>query len=173
MQRLWYPNAVIDEFLPPGRNSPQAWLAPLDDASADLEDKAYVLECQPGDTVGFKWCELHGFVSITINPDGSLHGPQRCALTLDLFDHVGVDLPGDDRLPPNHFYDEESEIWADSAESFARQYAQCFDVFQGAAPVSVEVEAAYWSDTIHFIISPDGQSLIPATHPETTDHVQG
>lgn len=172
MQRLWYPEAVIDECLPPGRHSPQAWLAPLDDASADVEDQVYVLECQPGDRVGFKWCELHGFISITINPDGSLFGSQRCPLTLDLFGHVGIALNGDDRVPPNHFYDDESEIWADSAESFARQYAHCFDVFEGDAPMTVEVDAAHWSDTIHFIIGPDGASVIPAS-PETTDHVQG
>lgn len=172
MQRLWYPEAVIDEWLPPGRPSPQAWLAPLNDPSADEEDQAYVLDAQPGDRVGFKWCEFHGLLSIVINPDGSLHGAQRCPLTLDLFGHVGIELPADVRLPPNHFFEEDSEIWADSAENFARHYADFCAPFEGDEPVTVEVDAAHWSDTIYFIISPDGEGLIPAS-PETSQNVQG
>ncbi|KQV27568.1 hypothetical protein ASC97_04095 [Rhizobium sp. Root1203] len=177
MQRLWYPDFLIDEWLPTGRNSPDAWLAPLDPESDDADDKGFFLgrraDYDPGDKVGFKWCEAYGHVTISINPDGSLHGSQRCPFTIDLFGYAGMLLPADDRQPPNHFYDDESEIWAASADSFARQYADALDVFDGDEPVTVQVDAAYWSEAQYFIISPDGKSLIPATFPETTDHVHG
>lgn len=178
MPRLWYPEFLVDEWLPTGRESPEAWFVPLDPSEdADAADEGYFLgrlsTYSPGERIGFKWVERYGDISIRINPDGTLHGSQRCPLTLDLFGFVGIDLPADDRPAPNNIYDDESELWAESIESFARQYAAGFDIFQGDEPVTVEVEAAHWSDTHYFILGPDSKSLIPAPSAETTDHVHG
>lgn len=166
-ERLWYPVDLIDEYTPPGRATPEAWLSPEFPGVRDYEQHFIDEHYGPGDRIAFKWCEHLPMAYFEVRADGTLARPTRCPETPDMF--TG-DLSPEAFAPPayaNSFYDHETEIWADTPEEFARLYAACFDVRDGgfdfgATPsASVAVQCARWSKTIHFTINADGKSLTP------------
>lgn len=171
MSRLWYPTFLIDEVLPIGRASAEAWLPFITGADGRTQQPMF----NPGDEVSFKWREWFGIISIRILPSGLIATTLRCPHTNDLFD-------GEQHHPrstkefaadANSFWClGDSEIWSDTIEGFAQDYAyHCINPDETDGQ-DVDIDTAHWSGTIKFTISPDGQSLIPATSPETS-HVQG
>jgi len=89
--RQWWPNDLVDEVMPPGRATPQAWLSP--DASGvttihadNDDDKTALASIQPGSEVEFLWYENRGSAEILLMPDGtwSLADP-RDGGTVDMF----------------------------------------------------------------------------------------
>ncbi|RFB95190.1 hypothetical protein B5K11_09550 [Rhizobium leguminosarum bv. trifolii] len=170
MSRLWYPKFLIDETLPTGRKSAEAWLPFLTGAVGKTRQPMF----KPGDEVSFQWVERHGIITIRILPSGMIATTLRCPHTVDFFD--GEKRPENANQlasDANSFWDlGESEIWSDTIEGFAQDYAcHCISPDETDGQ-DVEIDTATWSEVIKFTISPDGQSLIPATSPETSN-VQG
>ncbi|WP_283196571.1 hypothetical protein [Rhizobium sp. BT04] len=168
MPRLWYPTFLIDETIPTGRASAEAWLPFLTGADGKTRSQMF----RPGDDVSFKWVEARGIVTICILPSGLIATTLRCPHTSDLFD--GDQGPAATLAPDaNAFWDlGDSEIWADTIEAFAQDYASFCISADEPDGHDVEIDTAHWSDVVKFTISPDGKSLIPATSPETSN-VQG
>lgn len=162
-ERLWYPVELIDEVLPPGRMTPEVWLAPEIPGEPDVYDRFMAPALQPGNRLSFKWVQHLPWACLEINADGTLVRPGRCPETPDMF--TGEASPGHLAPPPsaNTFYDPETECFAETAEEFARLYAVWFDRDgrDDAQTASVSVQCAHWSKTIHFTINADGKSLTP------------
>lgn len=165
--RLWYPVDLIDEYLPAGRATPEAWLDFLQLSSDDMdEDDRFLSEhYAPGDQIALRWVERRGTATISINRDGTTATALRCPETPDLFtgetgspsDIVSADI--------NSFWDDESETYAETMEDFAREYAANLEPFDDE-PQDVSVEIAVWGDKITFAISADGKSLTRVTPEE-------
>ncbi|MBY5804120.1 hypothetical protein HFN52_10975 [Rhizobium leguminosarum] len=167
MPRQWYPVFLIDETLPTGRDSAEAWLpyltAPFGPSPLPMFN--------PGDEVSFKWCEDRGRITVQILPSGDVTPGPRCSKTPDLFQGVaGPDGPEAVATDANSFWDFESETWSDTLTGFARDYAAEIDPSEIDGH-TVDIDTACWSDAIIFTISPDGKTLIPATSPETVTNV--
>ncbi|MBD9390167.1 hypothetical protein IB237_23480 [Agrobacterium sp. AGB01] len=158
-ERLWFPKYLIDEVLPAGRETPEAWLPYL--LGSEDENRKFLFT--PGDVVTFKFLDPRGFVDVDINPDGTLAQSSRCPETSDLFDVAPTQTatPFKHHQPANSFWDWESEVWAATLEEFAELYADpLID-----EPVTVSVEAAFWSQTFRYRINDDGKSLTLQTPP--------
>lgn len=160
-KRLWYPAALVDEDLPTGRESPEAWLLLLlDDEENDEDERTLARLYAPGDEIPFHWQEHRGLVTLRIHASGTLHTPMRCAET-----------PLDTEV--NSFWHYDSETYAETAEEFAEYWTQ-----GGVANWDedgfdeVEVDTAIWSPEIRFRLSADGRSLAPVEsepNPATTE----
>lgn len=173
-KRLWYPAALVDEDLPTGRESPEAWLLfLLDDEENDEDERTLARLYAPGDEIPFHWKERRGLVTLRIHASGTLHTPMRCADTPDMFDpeRPGCEVPLDTEV--NSFWHYDSEIYAETAEEFAEYWTQ-----GGVANWDedgfdeVEVDTAVWSPEIRFRLSTDGRSLAPVEskpNPATTE----
>lgn len=162
-ERNWYPSFLIDEVLPVGRPSAEAWLPALLTHRAPFErgwDRP-----RSGDVIDFQYYEPRGNIEVTINPDASVSVTQRCPETKDMFSGTPggtVNENAEIDPPANSFWDLESETLAGSLEEFAEYYLALDTIDE---PVSVTVTATYWSDKISFRISDDCQFLIPIPSP--------
>ncbi|NTF32343.1 hypothetical protein [Rhizobium skierniewicense] len=161
-ERRWYPKFLIDEVLPEGRVSAEAWLPLL--ASLSTAGEPWFI---PGDTVDFQYCERRGVIDLTVQHDGSHDVVLRCPETPDMF--VGsVDQPEEARkeIGPsaNSFWDHETETFAETLTDFARMYAE--NMIDDDEE-TVSIETAYWSDTFRYRISDDGKSLTLETENST------
>lgn len=171
--RLWYPCILIDEVLPTGRETPEAWLDffrlknPED--LRDPDERSLGLRYKPGDTIDFKWVEFYGSISVSINRDGTTGTILRCPQTPDMFTGT-ADEPIEPRwMPFNSFYESDSEIYAETLEEFAGIYAECFQPGDEDT-MDVEIEVAVWSEKLTFTINADCASLTPVTAaPQTTE----
>lgn len=160
-KRLWYPAVLVDEELPVGRESPEAWLLfLLDDEENDEDERTLAQLYAPGDEIPFHWMERRGIVTLRIHASGTLHTPMRCAETLDMFDPERPAYETPLCTEVNSFWHYDSETYAQSAEEFAEYWTQ-----GGVANWDedgfdeVEVDTAIWSDEIRFRLSADGKSL--------------
>lgn len=177
-KRLWYPAALVDEDLPTGRESPEAWLTFLqatDDQDEDegQDERALARLYGPGDEIPFHWMERRGLVTLRIHASGTLHTPMRCAETPDMFDpgRPACEVPLDTGV--NSFWHYDSEIYAETAEEFAEYWTQggVANWDEGGFD-EVEVDTAVWSPGIRFRLSADGRSLAPVEskpNPATTE----
>ncbi len=165
-EKTWYPTFMIDEVLPTGKPSPEAWLPFLTTASAG--QKALFL---PGQELSFRYVEQRGNIEIVINPNGTHGNTPRCAHTLEMFDGAPPIEPqtqDDGQHEANSFWEYESEIFAETLDEFASIYAECHGESE---PMSVVVDTSYWSPKFHYRISDDCKSLIqqPATDAESAE----
>jgi len=163
-QREWWPSDYADEVMPPGRESPSAWIrGPRGDtyelagADDDIEgaerDDDHPRIVRPGEVIDFVWCESLGTVEVTIFPDGAhrVHGVVPAHAT-----HFW--LAGD------------PESLAHDIPSFVRRYRETEDVPE---PVRETVRLAQWSAEIpHVLIvtaaeGPQFMELTAAEAPET------
>lgn len=162
-QRLWYPELLVDEYVPEGRLSPEAWLTFLSDPDENDEDeRTLARHYGPGDQIVFRWCENLGYATFCIARDGSLARPVRCPSTIDMFDEAPP--PGDGNDVPTHantFWNDECEAFGDTPETFAAEAAASGVEFDENGLCQVEASMAHWSEDVTFIISPDGKSLLP------------
>lgn len=170
--RKWWPAALFDESMPPGRAEPQDWLKP-DQAGAtyirnedDLEG-GFVVTILPGEIAEFVWHEERGSVEITLMPDGtwSLDDP-RDAFTLDLFKPEAeapaepAELPPSARIAAANWFawDEDYETCMDTMDEFAKALAD-MSAPVAADGVRITVDMGYWSDEVSFRVSADGKTL--------------
>jgi hypothetical protein len=76
--REWWPAAIAGDRLPPGRDTPSAWLSfSADLAFLDLPQNIPVRQALPqGEPVPFVWRECRSALEMTVYPDGSFepHG---------------------------------------------------------------------------------------------------
>lgn len=154
-EKTWYPTFMIDEVLPTGKPSPEAWLPFLTTASAG--QKALFLA---GEELSFRYVEQRGHIEIDVNPDGTHGSTSRCANTLDMFEAarpVQSDTKVEGQQEANSFWEYESEIFAETLDQFARIYAECHSTGE---VMSVVIETSYWSQKFHYRISDDCKSLI-------------
>lgn len=167
MSRKWYPVFLIDEVLPTGRDSAEAWLPFLTNQEGKMRSAMF----GPGDDVSFKWVEDRGRITVQIFPSGEFAPAPRCSQTPDMFQgSLGPDGPDAVAPDANSFWDSESEGWSDTLAGFARDYATNIDPDETDGH-TVELDTACWSEALVYTISPDGKSLIPA--PSETSDVQG
>lgn len=166
-KRLWYPAALVDEDLPDGRESPEAWLNFLqaidaDDEVEDQEEQSLARLYAPGDEIPFHWMERRGFVTLRIHGSGTLHTSMRCADTPDMFEPEVSAAVNQLDTSVNSYWHNDSEIYAETAEEFAEYWTQGgianWDEFGFE---EVEVDTAIWSPEIRFRISADGKTLMP------------
>lgn len=83
--RLWVPSIYVDEISPPGRPSPQDWLARLDDgapclAPAEIEPEDPGAGRTPvalGEIVKFQWTQDFGLIEVTVSKDGTFTAHQQ------------------------------------------------------------------------------------------------
>lgn len=165
-EKTWYPTFMVDEDLPEGKSSPEAWLPFLTE-----EEAGQPAMFNAGDILAFEFVERRGNIEVTINPDGSHGNSPRCAQTVDMFGEEttrAIPVEQNTQSEPNSFWDYESETFAETLDEFARIYAECTDELE---PVSVVISTAYWSPTFRFRISDDCKSLIqqPATDAESAE----
>ncbi len=168
--RLWYPADLVDEFLPDGRRTPEAWLEFLHISPEDMEDEDEFLanHYEPGDEIAFKWCERRGIATILINADGRLTGSYRCTETVDLFSGV-ADGPAPNVIGRdiNSFWHYETEIFAETLEDFVAQIHETNQFLDPSDyPMEIVADIAVWSEKITFIINADGKSLTRVTPEE-------
>ncbi|RWO57265.1 hypothetical protein [Mesorhizobium sp.] len=171
--RKWWPAALFDESMPPGRAEPQAWLKPTVAGvtiirSDDDPEGGVVTTLEPSEIVEFVWHEERGSVDITLMPDGTWRlDDQRDAFTLDLF-KPGAPAPAEPtELPPsariaaaNWFaWDEDYETSMDTMDEFAKALTDM------SAPVAADgmritVDMGYWSEEpVRFRVSAGGDAL--------------
>jgi hypothetical protein len=172
--RLWYPEALLDdERLPTGLHSAQAWFDELRPEPLGLiEDgeRAFIALHGPGETISFQWMEDHGELLVMIGPDGLVSHPPRCPSTIDLFDHEKTLPPANLPVTANHFWDDDSMIFAETLEEFAGMYAEAHMV-AGDEPQEVVIESFFWSEKILFRVGADGLTLseLPAAAPQSPE----
>ena len=164
--RQWWPNELVDEIMPPGRATPQAWLKP--DASGitqiygDDDEKTVLARLEPGSVVEFLWMEKRGSVDIQLMPDGTWSlDDSRDTGTIDMFTgQAAAPLPPSARIEDANWFatagDYETKM--DSMDSFAGCYAE-MDPFIDPKGLPVTVDMAFWSDPVKFRVSADGKSL--------------
>lgn len=168
--RQWYPDDLIDEVLPAGRESAEAWFQippgfTYDDL--DGEERWCLDHFKSGDVVKFKWCEERGSVRLRIRRDGSLYTPLLCPDTPDMFGQPEPAPPEEPGLSPpaNHWWNDEYECFAETPEEFASMMADTVE-FDDEGFAEVEAETYYWSDAIIYRVgegSPDkGFAIRPA-----------
>lgn len=168
--RLWYPNDLIDEFIPDGLRTPEAWLEFLTLPPEDMDDAYEFLakHYRIGDKIAFRWRELRGEATILIDADGNLIGSLRCAETVDLFSGV-PDGPQPNVIGPdiNSFWHYETEIYAETLEDFVAQIHETSQPLDPSDyPMEIVADVAVWSEIITFIINADGKSLTRVTPEE-------
>lgn len=169
--RRWWPECLVDEVMPEGRTSPEAWLKPgADGVTAFLWDdeeaeQRVVATAAPGSTVAFLWYEDRGRVRVRIIADGSwsFDGDGRAAGVPDLFTgEVMAELPAARVEDATHFFIAgDWETCADSMDELARNFAD-FDP-PGPEGATVEVWMGCWSAEEAFLVSTDGKSLTRAS----------
>lgn len=165
--RLWWPSFLVDELMPDGRATPEAWLAP-DGAGVTAvyweEDGKLIGTLAPGETVGFIWHEKRGTVTIRVMPDGtwSLEAA-RCPATADMFDGAPMPQPpAADIASASWFADpNDYDTVVHSMDEFASNHARYTGPVDPAGD-DVVVEMGFWSEKILFVVSADGKSLQPA-----------
>lgn len=168
--RLWYPVVLIDENLPTGLHSAQAWFDELGPNALQLVDDTeldWMRSYGPGDIVDFKWCEDYGLIEISIGEDGRLAATIRCPHTLDLFGRQPdptVIAPGI-TADMNSFWDDDAEVYGATLEQFISAYVASF---ADDLPCSVDVQCAVWSDKVEFRVGPDGLTLTEILKSEGT-----
>lgn len=160
--RQWYPDDLIDEVLPAGRESAEAWFQippgfTYDDL--DGEERWCLDHYKTGDLIKFKWCEARGSVSLRIARDGSIYTPLRCPETPDMFGGDSDEAPSPARIPDpaNHYWNDDHEVFADTPEQFAASMAETLE-FDEYGFAEVEAETHFWSDTVYYRVgagSPD------------------
>ncbi|AGN34418.1 hypothetical protein [Rhizobium sp. P007] len=165
-EKTWYPTFMIDEDLPEGKSSPEAWLPFL-----TQEEAGQPAMFNAGDILAFEFVERRGNIEITINPDGSHGNAPRCADTADMFGEDAArttPVEKNTERECNSFWDYESETFAETLDEFAKIYAECANEVE---PISVVISTAYWSPTFRFRIADDCKSLIqqPATDAESAE----
>ena len=73
--RKWWPEDLIDEVIPPGRNSPSDWLRLADGAVVirddDDPDSSWQLTVSSGDVVDFTYCDQCGRAVVAFRRDGT------------------------------------------------------------------------------------------------------
>lgn len=174
-ERLWYPTLLIDDVLPEGRKSPEAWLDFLHMSLDDRDECEDILarHFTAGDQIRFQWCENHGTMTLAIDRNGNLSQPVRCQKTADMFDGTVASAQVGDTIPAgiNSFWHYDTESFGETAEEFAVDFAANAGShgFDDGDPVDVEVDVAVWSETLTFLISADGRSLTPVTTGDTHD----
>jgi hypothetical protein len=156
-QRLWYPVDLLDEILPTGLSSAEAWFDPGMQRQLDEHEASYIRRHGPGDRIAFIWIEDRGTVELAINLDGTLNRPMHCRETPDLFGAPPPPPPDEIPADANVFWEAESETYAESAEEFAQLYA---DPYADGGILHVTVHVSHQSRAIHFEVGPDGRSLM-------------
>lgn len=169
--RLWWPGFLVDEVMPDGRATPEAWLEP-DEAGVTAvyweEDGKLIGTLTPGETVAFIWHERRGTVTIRVMPDGSWSlDDARCPRTTDMFDGEAAPTPpAADIASANWFADPgDYETMAHSIDEFAANHAENAGPLDPAGDV-VAVTMGFWSEKVHFVVSADGKSLEPVEAPD-------
>ncbi|MDI6836745.1 MAG: hypothetical protein QMD99_13685 [Rhizobiaceae bacterium] len=162
-KRLWYPVDLIDEVLPAGRDSPEAWLSlPAGFTAEDMEeldeDETFVLRnYKPGDTISFRWVEDRGEVTLRIRRDGTLFTPIRCPETPDMFGRPATTADETQVPPANHYWHGDLEIFAETAEAFAGHVADMpYLAWDDDGCMEVEVQTYCWSEDITYRIGDEG-----------------
>lgn len=82
-KREWWPEDFVDEAMPEGRDSPDAWLAGAVQRPdgwlirSGEEDEGVGVRVALGEVLDFVWCERHGEVEVTFKEGGgwTAHGP--------------------------------------------------------------------------------------------------
>lgn len=168
--RLWYPDDLVDEFIPDGRSRPEAWLDFLHMSPDDMgeEERFLARYYKAGDEIAFKWCERRGHVTILIDADGNLTGSYRCTETVDLFSGVADGTSPNVVAPDiNSFWHYETEVFAESLEDFVAQIHETSTFLDPSDyPMKIVADIAVWSEKITFIINADGKSLTRVTPEE-------
>ncbi len=170
--RQWFPDDLIDEVLPPGRDSAEAWFQiPPGFTYDDLDDEErWCLDhFKPGDLVKFKWCEERESVRLRITRDGGIYTPLRCPATPDMFGAPSIPVAEDVGLSPpaNHWWNDEHECFAETPEEFASMMVDTIE-FDDEGFAEIEAETYYWSDAIIYRVgegSPDKGFKIEQVQP--------
>lgn len=171
VQRLWYPDGLIDETLPTGLSSAQAWADECGPNALELLDeseRAHIASLLgPGAIIAFQWMENRGTITIRISSKGLAGPPLRCAETPDLF---GDGLPRTEARPDlvtpdiNSFWSSEPKIFADTLDDFAGMAAEALELGSGEE-TDMDVDIAVWSEKIFYRVGADGLTL--------TEHTKG
>ncbi|TPL30218.1 hypothetical protein [Mesorhizobium sp. B2-4-7] len=171
--RRWWPSALFDEQMPPGRAQPQDWLKPDLSGITIIRDEddpeAGILATMlPGEIAEFVWHERRGSVEILLMLDGtwSLADP-RDDRTIDMFRPEPETPAEPTELPPsariaaaNWFaWEEDYETMADTMDGFAQAFAYMDP--PDAEGSRITVDMGYWCDGVKFRVSADGKSLEP------------
>lgn len=75
--RKWWPDSILDEVMPSGKEEPSKWLFRLNDGAhafgdTDLTDGGHGFErVAEGATVGFSYSDDLGVVTLTLDADGT------------------------------------------------------------------------------------------------------
>ena len=157
--RLWWPEMLMDEMMPSGREKPADWLAP--DAAGittirwdDEPDANVAGTLSPGEVVKFHWYEGRGRATVTVMPDGTWsRGGGREAGTVDMFTGTVAPAPQDaDIANASMFWlSGDPETGMDSLDEFASCYAEMQTI--DAEGESVEVDMGFWSQGVAFNVS--------------------
>lgn len=167
-ERRWWPGFLLDEIMPEGCASPDAWLAPDENGVTTLRDcdgESLLGTISPGEALTFNYYEPRGGLTIRVLPDGTWVGPEpRDRRTIDMFDGPPPE-PKDDPAGPgdaNQFWsDDDWDMQGDTIEEFARCYAEMESIEEEGA--LVDLRAGYWSPDFRFTVSADGKRLIAVT----------
>ncbi|MCA0027382.1 MULTISPECIES: hypothetical protein [unclassified Mesorhizobium] len=169
--RKWWPAAMFDESMPPGRADPQDWLKP--DASGttmvrdnDEPEGRALAVILPGAIAEFVWHEQRGSVEITLMPDGTwLLVDPRDDRTIDMFQPelqptAPATLPPSAMIAASNWFawDEDYETVADTMDVFASDLADMSAPIP-ADGVRITVDMGYWSEEVRFRVSADGKTL--------------
>lgn len=176
--RFWWPVDMVDEGMPEGRATPQAWLSPEADGVTrlrdELDDERDVLATlAPGEVCAFFYMDRLGAAEVTIMPDGTWTGGSvRDRLTVDMFDGPPPERPEPEASQAERIgaatlitLSEDSDVQGDTMDEFARTVVELEPPPEGGT--AVEVDLWFWSAKQHFRIGPDGASLEPCPAPES------
>ncbi|MER9870264.1 hypothetical protein NKJ35_24355 [Mesorhizobium sp. M0136] len=169
--RKWWPAAMFDESMPPGRVRAEDWLSPTVSGvtiirNEDDPEGGVVATLEPSEVVEFVWHEPRGSVEITLMPDGtwSLDDP-RDDRTVDMFQPEALpaepaDLPPSARIAASNWFawDEDYETCMDTMDEFAKALAD-MSAPVAADGVRITVDMGYWSQGVKFRVSADGRML--------------
>ena len=167
--RRWWPDCLVDEWMPEGRKRPEDWLAPdengvttvvWDETAPELVVAGLI---KPGEMVAFNWWEDRGQVEITVMPDGTWQASDmRGAGMVDMFSGTETPVPPSALIEDANYFAEMSdhETAADSMDEFARNWAD--NDRPGPDGERLTVVMGIWSDKVEFAVSDDGRSLVPA-----------
>lgn len=151
MDRKWWPHDMLDESMPPGRDSPSAWIAgrdgdgwALDDGDESGELKRTVIS--EGTVLGFAWYEDLATVEITFNADGSYvaHG-----LIPAGYNHCWIAF--------------DTDTINDDVAVLAQQQAECAADLGSAMPLRETVEFGRWSSEENFrlVVTDGAAAFVP------------
>ncbi|MER8556095.1 hypothetical protein NKH37_28745 [Mesorhizobium sp. M1217] len=169
--RKWWPAALFDESMPPGRVRAEDWLSPTLSGvtmirNEDDPEGGVVATLEPCEVVEFVWHEERGSVEITLMPDGTwLLDDPRDDRTVDMFRPAAlpaepVDLPPSARIAASNWFawDEDYETCMDTMDEFAKALAD-MSAPVAADGVRITVDMGYWSQGVKFRVSADGKTL--------------